>query len=172
MIPYLPLLVMVLVNMYLTTSTINQIFISQSLPCRPLTNQSCMSKQPVPPPPSHPLSRRDVYISRYWCGAQNRICSLIMGRVQGDTKLRGGGQVKFYTYEKWGGGGRKGFGPVFQSLFQSLREWSLITGRGGLQNGRGGAREVLPLRKGGAEKVLAILKGGHKNFWGRFYAVA
>ena len=41
----------------------------------------------------------------------------------------------------------------------NLREWSLITGRGGLQNGRGGAREVLPLRKGGAEKVLAILKG-------------
>ena len=44
---------------------------------------------------------------------------------------------------------------------------------GGLQNGRGGAREVLPLRKGGAEKVLAMLKGGgHKKFWGRFYAVA
>ena len=45
-------------------------------------------------------------------------------------------------------------------------------GEGGLQNGREGAREVLPLRKGGAEKVLAILKGGHKKFWGRFYAVA
>ena len=43
---------------------------------------------------------------------------------------------------------------------------------GGVQNGRGGAREVLPLRKGRAEKVLAILKGGHKKFWGRFYAVA
>ena len=54
----------------------------------------------------------------------------------------------------------------------SIREWSLITGRGGLQNGRGGAREVLPLRKGGAEKVLAMLKGGHKKFWGRLYAVA
>ena len=54
----------------------------------------------------------------------------------------------------------------------SIREWSLITGRGGLQNGRGGAREVLPLRKGGAEKVLAMLKGGHNKFWGRFYAVA
>ena len=37
-------------------------------------------------------------------------------------------------------------------------------GGGGLQNGRGGAREVLPLWKGGAEKVLAILKGGHKKF--------
>ena len=41
-----------------------------------------------------------------------------------------------------------------------------------LQNGRGGACEVLPLRKGGAKKVLAMLKGGHKKFWGRFYAVA
>ena len=47
-----------------------------------------------------------------------------------------------------------------------VREWSLITGRGGLQNGRGGAREVLPLRKGGAEKVLAILKGGAQKVLG------
>ena len=58
-----------------------------------------------------------------------------------------------------------------------LRDWSLITRRGGLQNGRGGGpREVLPLRKGGgggAKKVLAILKGGgHKMFWGSFYSVA
>ena len=54
----------------------------------------------------------------------------------------------------------------------SLRDWSLITGRGGgLQNGRG-AREVLPVRKEGAEKVLSMLKGGHKKFWGSFYAVA
>ena len=55
-----------------------------------------------------------------------------------------------------------------------VRDWSLITGTGGLQNGRGGggACEVLPLRKGGAEKVLAILKGGHKKFWGSLYAVA
>ena len=45
-------------------------------------------------------------------------------------------------------------------------------GEGGLQNGRGEACEVLPLRKGGAEKVLAILKGGHIQFWGRFYMVA
>ena len=45
-----------------------------------------------------------------------------------------------------------------------IRDWSLITGRGGLQNGRGGAREVLPLRKGGAHKVLAMLKGGTKSF--------
>ena len=43
---------------------------------------------------------------------------------------------------------------------------------GGLQNGRGGARKVLPLRKGGAQKVLAMLKGRHKKFWGSFYVVA
>ena len=55
-----------------------------------------------------------------------------------------------------------------------LREWSLITGRGGgYKKGGGGAREVLHLRKGGVEKVLAILKGGgHNKFCGRFYAVA
>ena len=54
-----------------------------------------------------------------------------------------------------------------------LRDWSLITGRGGgYKTGGGGACEVLPLRKLGAEKVLAMLKGGHKKFWGRFYVVA
>ena len=56
----------------------------------------------------------------------------------------------------------------------SLRDWSLITGRGGgLQNGRGGTLSFTPTKKGGgAEKVLAVLKGGHKKFWGSFYAVA
>ena len=54
----------------------------------------------------------------------------------------------------------------------SIRDWSLITGRGGLQNGRGGHVKFYPYEKGGAEKVVAILKGGHKKFWGRFYAVA
>ena len=56
--------------------------------------------------------------------------------------------------------------------FCFIRDWY---GEGaGLQNGRGGTRKVLPLRKGGggAEKVLAMLKGGHKKFWGSFYAVA
>ena len=33
-------------------------------------------------------------------------------------------------------------------------------GKRGLQNGRSGASEVLPLQKGVAEKVVAILKGG------------
>ena len=53
-----------------------------------------------------------------------------------------------------------------------LRDWSLITGRGGATKREGGAREVLPLRKGGVEKVLAMLKGGHKKFRGSFSLVA
>ena len=53
-----------------------------------------------------------------------------------------------------------------------LRDWSLITGRGGLQNGRGGHVKFYPYEKGGAEKVLAMLKGGHKKNLGRFYVVA
>ena len=53
-----------------------------------------------------------------------------------------------------------------------LRDWSLITGRGGLQNGRGGHVKFYPYKKGGAQKVIAMLKGGHKKFWGSFYAVA
>ena len=55
-----------------------------------------------------------------------------------------------------------------------LRDWSLITGRGGggYKMGGGGACVVLPLRKGGAQKVLAMLKVGHKKFWGSWYAVA
>ena len=47
-----------------------------------------------------------------------------------------------------------------------IRDWSLITGRGGLQNGRGGACEVLPLRKGGAEKVLSHAEGGAQKVLG------
>ena len=48
----------------------------------------------------------------------------------------------------------------------ALREWSLITGRGGLQNGRGGHVKFYPYEKGGAEKVLAILKGGGTKSFG------
>ena len=62
-----------------------------------------------------------------------------------------------------------------EAIYYGLRDWSLITGRGGggYKTG-GGAREVLPLRKGGAQKVLDMLKGGggHKKLWGSFYAVA
>ena len=66
-------------------------------------------------------------------------------------------------------------------MFHASYSWSgpqlpkgLVTnyGEGGLQNGRGGPREVLPLRKGGGGEVLAMLKGGHKKVWGSFYVVA
>ena len=57
----------------------------------------------------------------------------------------------------------RGFRSRAWTTYQ-VRDWSLFTGRGGLQNGRGRACEVLPLRKGGAEKVLAMLKGGHIKF--------
>ena len=63
----------------------------------------------------------------------------------------------------------KGVCSVLASLAGQRCYWQSIMfiqnyGEGGLQNGRGGAREVLPLRKGGAEKVLAMLKGGQKSF--------
>ena len=60
-------------------------------------------------------------------------------------------------------------------MAQTLRDWSLITGRGGLQNGReGGHVKFYPYEKGGggADKVLAMLKGGHNKFWDSFYALA
>ena len=56
-------------------------------------------------------------------------------------------------------------------LVSQKLEKKIPTG-GYIITGRGGAREVLPLRKGEAEKVLAMLKGGHKKFRGSFYAVA
>ena len=53
-----------------------------------------------------------------------------------------------------------------------LRDWSLIMGRGGLQNGRG-ACEVLPLRKGGGGgKSFSHAEEGAQKFWGSFYTVA
>ena len=51
-----------------------------------------------------------------------------------------------------------------------VRDWSLITGRGGYKTGGGGGHmKFYPYEKGGGG---AILKGGHKKFWGSFYAVA
>ena len=50
----------------------------------------------------------------------------------------------------------------------SLREWSLLTGRGVTKwlGGGGGGSQVLPVQKGGEGKqVLAMLKGGgNKHF--------
>ena len=48
-----------------------------------------------------------------------------------------------------------------------LRDWSLITGRGGYKMGGGEACEVLPLQKGrggGQRKLYAV--GVHNKFWG------
>ena len=48
-----------------------------------------------------------------------------------------------------------------------LREWSLITGRGGgYKTGGGGAREVLPLRKGGGGKSFSHAEGGAQKVLG------
>ena len=59
------------------------------------------------------------------------------------------------------------FHPGHPTIYKGLVTYY---GEGGLQN-RGGACEVLPLRKGGAEKVLAgylkvlaCLEGGAKSF--------
>ena len=47
-----------------------------------------------------------------------------------------------------------------------LRDWSLITGRGGYKTG-GGACEVLPLGKGGgAEKSFSHAEGGGTKSFG------
>ena len=53
-----------------------------------------------------------------------------------------------------------------------LRDWSLITGRGGegLQNGRGGGHvKFYPYEMG---RGVSHAEGGHKKFRGSFYAVA
>ena len=39
-------------------------------------------------------------------------------------------------------------------------------GEGGLQNGRGGAREVLPLQKGGGGKSFSHSEGGSQKVLG------
>ena len=49
-----------------------------------------------------------------------------------------------------------------------IRDWSLITGRGGGYKTGGGAREVLPLRKGGAEKSFSHAEGGAQKVLGYF----
>ena len=64
-------------------------------------------------------------------------------------------------------------GLVIKARPLLIRDWSLITGRGGATKREGVAHTVLPLRKGGGGyKVLAMLKGDHKKFGGRLYAVA
>ena len=69
----------------------------------------------------------------------------------------------FLTYGtmKWGSTHILGIMPdnprlsssIISFMAQSLfREWSLITGRGGLQNGRGGHGKFYPYEKGGRKK--------------------
>ena len=48
-----------------------------------------------------------------------------------------------------------------------IREWSLITGRGGGYKTGGGAREVLPLKKGGGGgKSFSHAEGGAQKVLG------
>ena len=54
---------------------------------------------------------------------------------------------------------------IYISAWVWVRDWSLITGRGGGYKTEGGGHvKFYPYEKGGAEKVLAMLKGGHKKF--------
>ena len=49
--------------------------------------------------------------------------------------------------------------------YDNLRDWSLITRRGGYKTGGGGHVKFYPYNKGGgAEKVLAMLNGGPTSF--------
>ena len=50
-------------------------------------------------------------------------------------------------------------------VYIALRDWSLITGRGGYKTG-GGAREVLPLQKGGGGKSLSHAEEGAQQVFG------
>ena len=56
-------------------------------------------------------------------------------------------RVKLFSVPLLKGGN---FTPLCSAPPPPPRDWSLIKGRGGLQNGRGRACEVLSLRKGGA----------------------
>ena len=53
--------------------------------------------------------------------------------------------------------------PFVSSL---IREWSLITGRGGLQNGRGGHVKFYPYEKGGQKKFSHSEGGGGTTSFG------
>ena len=56
----------------------------------------------------------------------------------------------------------------------TIRDWSLITGRGATKQEGGGHVKFYPYKKGGgAEKCFSHAEGGgHKKFLGSFYAVA
>ena len=60
------------------------------------------------------------------------------------------------------------FGEYFVPYFVIIRDWSLITGRGGATKQEGGACEVLPLRKGGGGKSLSHAEGGAQTVLRQF----
>ena len=54
----------------------------------------------------------------------------------------------------------------FHIIFlNSVRDWSLITGRGGLQNGRGGTGSFTPTKRGGG-KSFSHAEGGAQKVLG------
>ena len=58
-----------------------------------------------------------------------------------------------------------GKGSVSQIFHIGLRDWSLITGRRGLQNGRGGHVKFYPYEKGGG-KSFSHSEGGAQKVLG------
>ena len=65
------------------------------------------------------------------------------------------------------------FNIVHKASHEAVRDWSLITGRGGgLKQEGGGGSEVVPLQKGGGGgKSFSHAEGGHNKFWCSFYMV-
>ena len=64
------------------------------------------------------------------------------------------------------GGARRGGNIIVYIYMPDIRDWSLITGRGGATKHEGGAREVLPLRIGWTEVFFSHAEEGHKTFYG------
>ena len=54
---------------------------------------------------------------------------------------------------------------------KGLRDWSLITERGGHKTGGGGQTTVSPMKRG-VRKSFSHAEGWHTMFWGRFYMEA
>ena len=57
-------------------------------------------------------------------------------------------------------------------VIEAVREWSLITGRGGGYKMERGHMNVYPYEKGGGRKSFSHAEGGHTKFWGSFYMSA
>ena len=86
--------------------------------------------------------------------------------TNGDTGRPGGyPEVLFFANNKKKKKKKKiRISPVF--ITTSLRDWSLIMGMGGLQNGRGGGHvKFYPYEKGGGGKSFSHADGGTNNLW-------